>query len=124
LPAERDRDGDCTWHTLSAALKHFALYTGKTESQRHIKPLHWHVACRLVIEGGFRPDEITPRPPFSIKEGRQLSTLYFDPELGGRGEQTILGGLKTKNVDVVVIKEGWARSWRSPAKEPESRSAT
>ena len=26
----------------------------------------------------------------------------FDPKLGGTGEQAILGGLKTKNVDVVV----------------------
>ena len=28
----------------------------QTQSQEHIKPLHWHIACRLVIEGGFHPD--------------------------------------------------------------------
>ena len=31
---------------------------------KHIKPLHWYIACRLVLEGGFNPDHITPRPPF------------------------------------------------------------
>jgi hypothetical protein len=32
--------------------------------------------------------------------------LHHDPGLGGKGERTVLGGLKTKNVDVVVTREG------------------
>ncbi|WP_198963534.1 hypothetical protein [Sinorhizobium fredii] len=32
--------------------------------------------------------------------------LEFDPLLAGGGERTVLGGLKTKNVDVVVTREG------------------
>ena len=30
--------------------------------------------------------------------------IAFDPDAGGSGEQVLLGGLKTKNVDVVVAK--------------------
>lgn len=69
-------------------------------------PLHWYVACRLVVEGGFDPQEIAPRPPFRVtrKGGRGL--LHHDPELGGKGERTVYGGLKTKNVDVTVVKNG------------------
>ena len=32
--------------------------------------------------------------------------LVHDPSLGGSGERTVYGGLKTKEVDVVVTKEG------------------
>jgi hypothetical protein len=79
----------------------FATHIGGTQSARHIKPLHWYIACRLVLEGGFNPDDITPRPPFKVT-GRGF--LSFDPDAGGSGEEVVLGGLKTKNVDVVVTK--------------------
>lgn len=45
----------CQWTNERDALLHFATYTGPTQSQQHIKPLHWYVASRLVLEGGFRP---------------------------------------------------------------------
>jgi hypothetical protein len=32
--------------------------------------------------------------------------LHYEPELARGGERTVLGGLKTKNVDVVVTREG------------------
>ncbi|MGJ5205030.1 hypothetical protein [Bradyrhizobium sp. HKCCYLR20261] len=105
-------DGDeafpktCQWTNQQQALAHFASYEGPTQSQQHIKPLHWYVACRLVVEGGFRPDEITPRPPFEIKKQRGEWRLTYNPELAQGGEATVLGGLKTKNVDVVVSKPG------------------
>ena len=96
----------CEWWSLRSALAHFVTFTGSTQSQRHIKPLHWYVACRLVVEGGFHPDEIVPRPPFRVpRKGKQL-TLIYDPSVGGGGERTVYGGLKTKSVDVVVTKEG------------------
>ena len=41
----------CQWVNLRQALHHFAAYTGPTQSQQHIKPLHWYVACRLVLAG-------------------------------------------------------------------------
>jgi hypothetical protein len=68
------------------------------------------VSCRLIIEGGFQPDDVTPRPPFRVDEkrsrkGRIRRILHYDAAAGGLGEQVILGGLKTKNVDVVVNKQ-------------------
>jgi hypothetical protein len=96
----------CQWVNLRQALYHFATYTGPTQSQQHIKPLHWYVACRLVLEGGFHPDNITPRPPFAVITRRGENALQFVPNLATGSERTILGGLKTKDVDVVVTKEG------------------
>ena len=96
----------CEWWSLRSALAHFVTFTGSTQSQRHIKPLHWYVACRLVVEGGFDPDEIVPRPPLRVtRKGKRL-VLVHDPGVGGGGERTVYGGLKTKSVDVVVTKEG------------------
>lgn len=99
------RDNVCQVTDLKTALATFATYSGAIQSQAHIKPLHWYVACRLVIEGGFMPEEITPRPPFRVQR-RQGWLLTYDPAVAEGGERTVLGGLKTKNVDVVVVKEG------------------
>ena len=96
----------CEWVSLRSALAHFVRFRGSTQSQRHIKPLHWYVACRLVVEGGFHPDEIVPRPPFRIDGSSRRPVLVHNPSLGGGGERTVYGGLKTKDVDVVVTKEG------------------
>jgi hypothetical protein len=96
------------WTSERQAFAAFAGFTEKTQSAGHIKPLHWYIACRLVIEGGFAPDDITPRPPFRIgkRKANGLPVLEFDAEAAGGGEAAILGGLKTKNVDVVVTKQG------------------
>jgi hypothetical protein len=96
----------CQWLNLREALHHFGTYTGATQSQQHIKPVHWYVACRLVIEGGFHPDDITPRPPFKVTVRGGRNFLSFDAESASGGERAVLGGLKTKNVDVVVTKDG------------------
>jgi hypothetical protein len=95
----------CKWVDQQTALKIFATYEGATQSQLHIKPLHWYVACRLVIEGGFMPEEITPRPPFRVQR-RNGWRLAYDEALAEGGERTLLGGLKTKDVDVVITKDG------------------
>jgi hypothetical protein len=96
----------CRWTSLPSALVAFAEFAGRTQSMRHILPLHWYVACRLVVEGGFDPDDIIPRPPFRVERRRRAApVLHFDPGLGGGGEGTILGGLKTKHVDVLVALE-------------------
>ena len=96
----------CQWVNRNDALRHFASYDGRTQSQQHIKPLHWYVACRLVLEGGFHPDEIKPRPPFRVATKGRRHLLEFDEASATGSEATILGGLKTKNVDIVVNKEG------------------
>lgn len=96
----------CQWIGELEAFKRFARFGDQTQSAAHIKPLHWYVASRLVLEGGFSPDEITPHPPFAVqKKGKRLRLIY-DPKMAEGGEATVLGGLKTKNVDVVVCKQG------------------
>lgn len=98
----------CEWIGQMEAFRRFATHSGGTESAKHIKPLHWYIACRLVLEGGFNPDHITPRPPFLMTPQRRKGqkglrlVLTHDPATAGTGEQVILGGLKTKNVGVVV----------------------
>ena len=96
----------CEWISLHDALRAFVLCEIGHQGAGHIRPLHWYVACRLVIEGGFRPEDITPRPPFDIRAHNRRWILEHDPGLGGSGERTLLGGLKTKAVDVVVTKDG------------------
>ena len=97
----------CRLTTEAEALRQFAEFSGKTQSANHIKPLHWYVATRLVVEGGVDPDDVTPRPPFRIeRRSGRAPKLHIDESLSGGGERTVLGGLKTKNVDVVVVREG------------------
>jgi hypothetical protein len=61
---------------------------------------------RLVIEGGFHPDEIRPHPPLAAKQMGKQFTLHFDRASETEQEQSVLGGLKSKAVDVVVLKPG------------------
>ena len=88
---------------LTPALKVFVTNLA-WQSQGHIKPLHQHFALRLVLEGGFMPDEVTPHPPLRVDTVKGKDVLLFDPSAENETEQIILGGLKTKNVDVVVNK--------------------
>ncbi len=109
--AGKRRRSTCEWVTLDQALKTFVLSKAKTQSSEHIKALHWYVASRLVIEGGFSPEEITPRPPFRVdisrgQQGEPMKLVYDPAAAGSTGERTLLGGLKTKKVDVVVAKNG------------------
>jgi hypothetical protein len=78
----------------------------------HFRDLYWpdsepaaHQA-RLVIEGGFLPEEITPRPPFRARKSNEGWQLTYDEGVATGSERTLLGGLKTKNVDVVIVKNG------------------
>ncbi len=100
------REQPCCWISRSEALAAFVANVSGTQSAGHIKPLHWYAACRLVVEGGFLPDDITPRPPFQAARSGESWVLQHAPELAGRGEQTVLGGLKTKDIDVVITKPG------------------
>jgi len=73
--------------------------------QGHIKPMHQYVATRLVIEGGFLPEDVTPHPPLTVKRKGSSWSLTVDETVADSREEAVLGGLKTKNVDVVVAKE-------------------
>lgn len=90
---------------LEPALAQFASVL-ETQGQHHIKPLHQHIAIRLVLEGGFHPDDITPHPPLVVESSAGRHRLRFDQSAQREGEQTVLGGLKTKAIDVVVAKAG------------------
>ena len=91
--------------TLESALTEFVTAIG-TQGQQHIKPIHKYVSIRLVLEGGFRPDEITPHPPLKVETRNGRHHLRFDPKAEDAREHTVLGGLKSKRVDIVVCKEG------------------
>ena len=104
-------DGDTMSSSLTSlrnALQEF-VEAAATQSQSHIRPLHQHIVQRLVVEGGFPPDEISPRPPLRVEtftsNGQRRHRLHFDETAARPGEQTVLGGLKTKDVDVVVSKQ-------------------
>ena len=96
----------CHWRGTEETFHHIATSKEKTQSQNVIKPIHWYVACRLVIEGGFLPDEIRPHPPFKAMKKGTRWLLSFDQNVATGSEATVLGGLKTKDVDVVVEKPG------------------
>ena len=102
--AKKRKPGD--WVTLEDALRTFVLAEEGTQGSSHIDPMHWHVACRLVVEGGFHPDWIKPRPPFVVKKKAGRSFLHYEASAARAGEATVLGGLKTKNIDVVVAIHG------------------
>jgi len=89
---------------LRTALTAFAT-TAETQGQQHIRPFHRYMALRLVVEGGFLPEEVTPHPPLqSSRRGRSV-VLRWAPDAETTSERTIIGGLKSKDVDVVVCKE-------------------
>src|SRR5438034_703918 len=90
---------------LSSALQKFVTVEG-TQAQLHIRPLHQYLTVRLVLEGGFDPGEITPHPPLRVESKGLRKVLSFAPDAEDSREQTLLGGLKSKAVDVVVTKEG------------------
>jgi len=93
----------CEWLTEAAAFAEFARASGTIiQAQGHIKPLHWYIACRLVVEGGFLPDDITPRPPFEVVKAGGRYRLELRPDLATSTEATVFGGMKSKNIDVVI----------------------
>jgi hypothetical protein len=105
-PLAGSENSRCEWVLLRDALKAFVLNATGHQGQGHIRPLHYYVASRLVLEGGFYPEDITPRPPFEVATRGSRRILKHNPAAAGSGERTVLGGLKTKAVDVVVTKPG------------------
>jgi hypothetical protein len=106
MAKKRKDKPQCQWQTLTEALSVFALNAAGHQGSGHIRPLHWYVACRLVIEGGFHPSDVSPRPPFEVVRSGGRSLLEYAPNSAGGDERIVLGGLKTKSIDVVVAKDG------------------
>ena len=67
-----------------------------------VNSLRWCVVSRFVIEGGFDPDWIRPRPPITVDRGRDGLFLSHDPDAARPDRQTVLGGLKETKPDVTV----------------------
>jgi hypothetical protein len=59
---------------------------------------------RLVCEGGFAPEEVTPPPPLCARERSSGWQLEYHPSGKTDSELTVFGGMKTKKIDVVVVK--------------------
>lgn len=92
--------------TLQAAIKELCG-PKKIQSGEHIKPLTRHCATRLVLEGGFPPEWISPRPPFiSARKSNAIYDLKYAPEEADDSEARVLGGIKYKDVDVTVVVPG------------------
>ncbi len=89
--------------TMDAALARFYSLED-LRAQGHIKPMHQYLATRLVVEGGFLPEEVSPSPPLRSARSGARYLLEMDEDVADTREETVLGGLKTKDVDVVVAK--------------------
>jgi hypothetical protein len=90
---------------IESALRVFATATVH-QSAEHIKPTHRHIALRLVLEGGFFPEEVKPHPPIRAVRASTGWSLEYAPEAETTNEMTVFGGMKTKQIDVVVAKQG------------------
>ena len=67
-----------------------------------VNSLRWYVASRLVIEGGFDPDWIRPRPPITVDRHRHGLLLAHDPDAAKPERLTLPGALKAAEPDVTV----------------------
>jgi len=78
-----------------------------TQSGEHIKPIHAYCGARLVLEGGFPPEWVGPRPPLVSKRvSNQVFELERSNKTADRVERRILGGIKYKSVDVTAVVNG------------------
>lgn len=89
---------------IENALAPFVSDSIATQGSEHIKPVHWYIALRLVLEGGFAPEDITPRPPLVMTGSGKHRKLTFRADVRKDAELSVIGGLKSKKIDVVVTK--------------------
>ncbi|HEV2342206.1 MAG TPA: hypothetical protein VGS15_10455 [Candidatus Acidoferrales bacterium] len=88
-----------------------------TQAGEHIKPIHAHCAARLVLEGGFPPEWVSPRPPYSSKRiSNAVHALQYTEGAADKVERRVLGGIKYKNVDVTAVVNGLGPSLGISAK--------
>jgi len=91
------------YQDLQTALLVFCDPKSNIQSQEHVKPFYYYSAIRLVLEGGFEPENILPRPPFaSEKQTLEKYVLSYAPQKASRSEAKVLGGLRTKQIDLIV----------------------
>jgi hypothetical protein len=92
--------------TLGRGLTQLCKVVG-TQSGEHIKPIHAYCAARLILEGGFPPEWVSPRPALSSKRiSNRVFELRHSPGTASTSERRILGGIKYKSVDVACFVNG------------------
>jgi hypothetical protein len=92
--------------TLESSLSSLCTTVG-TQSGEHIRPFHAYCAARLVLEGGFSPENIFLATPLkTIKINNYTHKLDFSSETPKRSEHKVLGGIKYKAVDVTTVIPG------------------
>ena len=67
-----------------------------------VSSLRQYVANRLVIEGGFDPDWIWPRPPITVDRARDGLLLSHDPDAANADRLILPVALKAAKPDVAV----------------------
>lgn len=76
----------------------------KVQSGMHIRSLQQFCATRLVVEGGFRPEWISPCPPLrSTRITNARYALHRAEKEFDHCETRVLGGIKYKDIDVTVV---------------------
>ena len=80
----------CQWINLADACAAFVKAESGVQGSHHIRPLHWYVACRLVIEGGFLPHEIKPHTPFRVEDSRNGPRLIYDESVANNSQSDSL----------------------------------
>jgi hypothetical protein len=71
-------DNVCKLVDLQSALNTFASYEGPIQSQAHIKPLHWYVACRLLSRAASFPRKSLHGHPFG-RSGAMAGSSVISP---------------------------------------------
>lgn len=74
--------------------------TGRSDDS--VDSLRWYVASRFVIEGGFDPNWVRPRPPITVGSDRDALLLSLDPDAARADRPTLPGALKAARPDVAV----------------------
>ena len=78
--------------------------SAKIQSGQHIKPVNNYCSTRLVLEGGFPPEWVLPRPPLCSKRiNNRLHNLVYDENTASTSERSVLGGIKFKRVDLTAV---------------------
>ena len=91
---------------LTRVVAPFAHSDPGARPEERIRALRCYVASRLVVEGGFQPARIRPRPPISVGRDRHGAFLRHDPDAAKPGRRTLLGGLGTRKVGATVTVPG------------------
>lgn len=110
--------------TLEEAVRQ--LCSGKKiQSGEHIKPLHNYCAARLVVEGGFPPEWVNPRPRWPAPEQATLFTSFVIQSEGPNvPSRAYLAGSSIRTLMSPLSFPTSAQLWLFRRRTPEMLSGT